>query len=377
MLTCGSLFSGIGGIDLGFERAGIKTVWQVEIDGFAQLVLRKRFTGRLERDIRKVSFAELEKVDIIAGGFPCNDTSHAGRGAGIAGEYSGLWTYFPAAIRALRPRFVVVENPPGLLSRGMGRVQADLALCGYDAEWDCLPAAAFGSPQLRAREWILAYPCGYRKPEDGTIFAGRTKPDVCAWWDAEPDMARMVDGPTERMDRLRINAMGRMAVPQIAEWIGRRIIASFGETPHHQASQGAGTPEPLTSKKGLVEDAGGQAIAEFALMLPVFVLVAFMLVDLQWLAKDAANIDYIANETARCEAIGSPICASASSTINYAKQQAANLRLTAANFHVTDPDCTGMTQCSISITYQYKPLGVYFPAITIARTGTAVRTPGP
>ena len=223
-MTHGSLFAGIGGFDLGFERAGIKTIWQVEIDEFAQLVLRKRFAGRLEGDIRKVSFEKLPKVDIIAGGFPCNDTSHAGRGAGIEGEYSGLWSYFAKAIRILRPRFALVENPPGLLSRGLGRVLSDLALCGYDTEWDCLPAAAFGAPHLRAREWVLAYPCGYRKQEDGTIFAGRTKPDVCAWWNTEPNLARMVDGTATWMDRLRVNAMGRMAIPQIAEWIGRRIL---------------------------------------------------------------------------------------------------------------------------------------------------------
>ena len=230
-LTHGSLFAGIGGFDLGFERAGFKTVWQVEIDDFAQLVLRKRFGRRLEGDIRQVTFADLEAVDVITGGFPCNDTSHAGRGAGIAGEFSGLWAYFAQGIRTLRPTFALMENPPGLLSRGLGRVLADLAASGYDAEWDCIPAAAFGSPQLRAREWILAYPCGYRNSEDGTIFAGRTEPEFCSWWDAEPALARVVDGTAGRMDRWRINAMGRMAIPQIAEWIARRIKAVIEAEP--------------------------------------------------------------------------------------------------------------------------------------------------
>ncbi len=223
--THGSLFAGIGGFDLGFERAGFKTVWQVEIDEFGQLVLGKRFGRRLEGDVRKIPFENLEAVDVLTAGFPCNDTSHAGRGAGIEGEFSGLWTYVPKAIRVLRPGFVLLENPPGLLSRGLGRVLGDLALCGYDAEWDCLPAAAFGSPQLRAREWILAYPCGYRKPEDGTIFAGRPELEFCTRWAPEPALARVVDGTAGRMDRLRINAMGRMALPQIAEWIAWRIRA--------------------------------------------------------------------------------------------------------------------------------------------------------
>lgn len=227
MLTHGSLFAGIGGLDLGFERAGIKTIWQVEIDEYAQLVLRKRFGVQLEGDIRKVSFSDLAPVDILAGGFPCNDTSHAGRGAGVAGIHSGLWTRFANAVCMVRPTFVLVENPPGLLSRGFERVLADLASLGYDAEWDCLPAAAFGSPQLRARIWILAYPCGYRKSQDGTIFAGRPELEFRPRWPPEPDMARVVDGTATRLDRLRVNAMGRMAVPQITEWIGRRIVEAF------------------------------------------------------------------------------------------------------------------------------------------------------
>lgn len=160
------------------------------------------------------------------GGFPCEDVSHAGRGAGLAGQRSGLWSRFADAIRALRPRYALVENVPGLLSRGMGEVLGDLAAIGYDAEWDCVPAAAVGASHLRARIWILAYPCGHRKPEDGPVFAGRAELDVCPGWAPEPDVARVADGVSSRLDRLCINAYGRAVVPQVAQWIGEQILAA-------------------------------------------------------------------------------------------------------------------------------------------------------
>jgi DNA (cytosine-5)-methyltransferase 1 len=99
-------------------------------------------------------------VDVLAGGFPCQDLSYAGKGAGIDGERSGLWGEYARLIRELRPRYVVVENVTALLARGMGRVLGDLAACGYDAEWDCIPAAAVGAPHRRDRVWIVAYPNG-------------------------------------------------------------------------------------------------------------------------------------------------------------------------------------------------------------------------
>ena len=101
-------------------------------------------------------------VDVLCGGFPCQDLSVAGRGAGIDGARSGLWAEYARLIRELRPRYVVVENVPALLVRGLGRVLGDLAALGYDAEWDCLPASAFGAPHRRDRVWIVAYPDGLR-----------------------------------------------------------------------------------------------------------------------------------------------------------------------------------------------------------------------
>lgn len=162
-MTHGSLFAGIGGFDLGFERAGIETVWQVEIDSYCRRVLERRFPAALRYDdIRTCGKHNLAPVDIISGGFPCQDISNAGKRAGIDGERSGLWSEYARIIRELRPRYVVVENVAALLGRGMERVLGDLAACGYDAEWDCLSARDFGAPHLRERMWIVAYSNGVR-----------------------------------------------------------------------------------------------------------------------------------------------------------------------------------------------------------------------
>jgi DNA (cytosine-5)-methyltransferase 1 len=155
----GSLFAGIGGFDLGFERAGFKTSWQVEIDPYCQKVLAKNFP-EAERfgDIRECGSHNLKPVDVISGGFPCQDISTAGRGAGIEGERSGLWGDMCRIVCEIRPSFVLVENVAALLGRGMGRVLGDLAEIGYDAEWEIISAADVGAPHLRERVWITAYP---------------------------------------------------------------------------------------------------------------------------------------------------------------------------------------------------------------------------
>ena len=166
-MKVGSLFAGIGGFDLGFERAGMQTTWQVEQDPYCLAVLAKHFPDaqRFE-DVCDVGAHNLEPVDLICGGFPCQDLSGAGKGAGLDGERSGLWSEFARIIRELRPRYVVVENVPDLLAgRGkrwpvapVSRVLGDLSESGYDAEWSVLSAAEFGAPHLRERVWIVAYP---------------------------------------------------------------------------------------------------------------------------------------------------------------------------------------------------------------------------
>ena len=163
MLTVGSLFSGIGGIDLGLERAGFKIEWQIEIDPWCQKVLTKHWPN-IERfsDVRECGKENLKPVDLICGGFPCQDVSLAGKRAGLRGKRTTLWSEFARIISEIRPRWVLVENVPGLLSSDSGQffgnILRDLAACRYDAEWDCIPAAAVGAPHRRDRVWIVAYP---------------------------------------------------------------------------------------------------------------------------------------------------------------------------------------------------------------------------
>jgi DNA (cytosine-5)-methyltransferase 1 len=172
-ITFGSLFAGIGGFDLGFERAGMECIWQVEINDYAQKVLAKHWPKvHREADIKTVGKHNLECVDVICGGFPCQDISYAGRGAGLDGERSGLFFEAIRVVRELQPRVVVLENVAALLTRGLDRVLGTLAEIGYDAEWHCIPAAYVGAPHIRDRVFVLAYASGDRQ------FNGRKKRDV-------------------------------------------------------------------------------------------------------------------------------------------------------------------------------------------------------
>src|SRR5687767_14421804 len=131
-MTFGSLFAGIGGFDLGFERAGMRCVWQVEIDPYCRRVLAKHWPNvRRHDDVRTF---DGEPCDVLCGGFPCIDISNAGERAGLSGADSGLWREMVRAVRMVRPRIAVVENVAALLCRGMGTVCGDLAESGYDAE---------------------------------------------------------------------------------------------------------------------------------------------------------------------------------------------------------------------------------------------------
>ena len=254
-LTVGSLFSGIGGFDLGFERAGWAVKWQVENDPFCNAVLEARWPGtRRYGDITGLDPSELEQVDLICGGFPCQDISAAGHRKGIDdGERSGLWREMLRIIHGLRPRYALVENPAAILGRGLGRVLGDLSESGYDAEWDCLPAASFGAPHIRDRTFIFAY--SRREPGDrarhahnGLGYLGLQRnnghqaergesrelialaPGIHArtstdWWMAQSRVDRTTDGVPEGLDgyRNRYRALGNAVVPQVAEWLGRRI----------------------------------------------------------------------------------------------------------------------------------------------------------
>ena len=157
MLTVGDLFSGIGGFSLGLERAGMRTAWFAETDSFASQVLRKHWPAVPNHgDVRSVRAGSVEPVDVICGGFPCQDISVAGSGRGLEGERSGLWSEFARIVGELRPRYAIVENVGALTVRGLDRVLGDLTALGYDAEWHVVPAAAVGAPHLRERVWIIA-----------------------------------------------------------------------------------------------------------------------------------------------------------------------------------------------------------------------------
>ena len=285
-MAFGSLFTGIGGLDLGLEQAGMECAWQIEWDDYCNKVLEKHWPNiRRYRDVKDCGKHNLESVDLICGGFPCQPVSTAGKRKGKEDE-RWLWPEFLRIIRELRPRWVLVENVPGLLSIDsgglFGGILRDLAQSGYDAEWDCIPAAAVGAPHLRYRIFVVAYPKAVRwssifrdesyrvlssvyANSDGSRFqigqkrnsekeintsdggSQRTNPSgfrddmahtKCKrlegtrifgaaphrdeWWSVEPDVGRVAHGVPSRVDRLR--CLGNAVVPQIAKWIGDRII---------------------------------------------------------------------------------------------------------------------------------------------------------
>ena len=159
-VTIGSLFSGIGGLELGLEWVGLGPVkWQVENEPFCRSVLAKHWpeADRSVTDVCAATRSNLAPVDLICGGFPCQDLSYAGKGAGLAGARSGLWREYARIVGEIRPRFVVVENVSALLGRGASVVLGDLARLGYDAVWTTVRASDVGAPHRRERLFIVAY----------------------------------------------------------------------------------------------------------------------------------------------------------------------------------------------------------------------------
>ena len=186
-LTFGSLFTGIGGFDLGFERAGMSCAWQCERDAAASSVLSCQWTNVPNiGDVRNVTKDNHAPVDLICGGFPCQDVSIAGKRAGLAGERSGLWFEFARIIAEFKPQWVVIENVPGLLSSNRGRdfavILRGLVECGYGVAWRILDAQYFGVAQRRRRVFIVGSLGDGRAAEvlfereggSGDIAAGRT-----------------------------------------------------------------------------------------------------------------------------------------------------------------------------------------------------------
>ncbi len=152
-----SLFSGIGGLDLGLERAGHECVLQVENDPYCQCVLAKHWPDvRRIADVKEVTANDCKEAEAIVGGFPCQPVSLAGRRQAQA-DPRWLWPWFHALVASVRPPYVVVENVPGLLSAGMAEVFGDLSALGYDAEWHRIAAETVGAPHLRWRVFIIAH----------------------------------------------------------------------------------------------------------------------------------------------------------------------------------------------------------------------------
>ena len=218
------LFAGIGGISLGLEKAGFRTVAFCEIQPYCHEVLRKNFPGvPIYDDVTTLTADTLARdgieIDAICGGFPCQDLSFAGKRAGLEGARSGLWGEYRRLISEIRPRFVIVENVPGLLSLGMGTVLGDLAALGYDAVWDCVPAAAVGAPHRRDRVWVIAYSqSGVRQRGEsgGQGHAAQLREDVAY-------APRIQQGrPVKRPKRKRIGQGGQPIPENVADARGGR-----------------------------------------------------------------------------------------------------------------------------------------------------------
>lgn len=251
------LFAGIGGFSVGLERTGgFETAAFCEIDKHARKVLQKNWPSvPIYEDVREITIERLEAdgnvPDVITGGFPCQDISTAGLGAGLAGARSGLWFEFSRIIKEVRPRWVIAENVSALRFRGLDQVLRSLAEVGYDAEWHCIPASAVGAPHQRDRIWIIAYSNSHSQ-SDGTIndeasviqafgdvayanspqCQGGSLPSRIltedtdlgsgSWWEIEPSVGRVADGFPGRTHRLK--QLGNAVVPQIPEIIGRAIL---------------------------------------------------------------------------------------------------------------------------------------------------------
>lgn len=157
---------------------------------------------------------------MVSGGFPCQDISIAGRGDGLDGERSGLWSEYARIIREVRPRYVFVENSPMLTSRGLDRVLADLAESGFDAEWGVLSASAVGAPHRRARIWIVGRDAnGHSEPG---LSVDAEAPGMSSRWGDHPEPLGMDDGLGNELDRLR--ALGNGQVPQCAAEAWRQLM---------------------------------------------------------------------------------------------------------------------------------------------------------
>lgn len=263
MLRAGSLFSGAGLCDLGLHWAGLKHQWFCEVDAHCCAVLNRHWPNvPILGDIKTLSGKEMPPVDVLCGGFPCQDVSQGGQRAGIKqGTRSGLWFEYVRIITEIQPKYVIIENVRGLLSCGIETVLQELAAIGYDAEWAVLPAAACGAPHHRERVFIVAYPHGQWPDGGGRVLAplqeivGKHQQPwrVSDWLGIRFDRAekasarhvyggrvlcRVDDGDTTGLDKSRgavtgIPAnVGRISRTEARGWMPRLKALGNGIVPH-------------------------------------------------------------------------------------------------------------------------------------------------
>lgn len=239
-LTNLSLFTGIGGLELGLERAGIETVGQVELDAYCRSVLATHWPEVPRHDDVRTAPAwwsgeQRPRVDVVSGGFPCQPFSSLGLGQGTGDERWG-WPWVADVVRAVRPRYVVVENVPRLLrdADAFGWVLGDLHELGFDAEWSIVSACAVGAPHMRERLFLVAYPQSLDGQQplylQAAVETGRSGARAASGdarsdrWLPEPDVRRVADGVPKQLVAPGLHALGNAVVPQVAELVGRLIV---------------------------------------------------------------------------------------------------------------------------------------------------------
>ena len=245
-MTHGALFAGLNVLGLAFKQLGVETLWCSETDSFCRELLNKNFPKtRQYGDIRAIE--NLPYVDIISGGFPCQDISGAGPGHGIRGARSSLWFAMSNVVSKARPKYIIIENSPMLVKRGLEHVLFDLAEIGYDAEWRCLRASDFGYPHKRERLFLVAYPDSFRclaQAHKARVFSQEipetTKRELVRAVSGEirnkanSEILRDDDGTPFVLDRIK--ALGNAIVYDVALYVARSVL-SFHSVLHSNLPQ--------------------------------------------------------------------------------------------------------------------------------------------
>ena len=225
MYTVAGLFSGIGGFEIAAKAAGFRIAMMCEISKFCRHVLEYWNPGvTIIKDIHDVEGCN-ERVDVVCGGFPCQDISFAGKGFGIAGDRSGLWCEMSRIISLLGPKIVLVENTASIVGRNLDRVLGDLHKVGYNAEWEVIPATAAGAPHLRERLYLVAYAhkeygnsgLGNVLERSKEIYAESREQRARVWDETALGAYRLANGVRGRLYQEAVGALGNAVVPQIVQ----------------------------------------------------------------------------------------------------------------------------------------------------------------